>query len=95
VARCTVRHGNYSLEIEANSLYRAILAYDCRVVCGFPDALGLPRPDPDDVLTVTVDGREFRATHRQAMDWANQRSEQVCRREKELRESRHRRHYST
>jgi len=63
--------------VEADSLYRALQSFDTHIVCRYPDGEGIPRPAMDDVLEVTVDGREgvLRATMRQAWDWANRKSD--------------------
>lgn len=61
------------MEVDANTLYRAIMAYDTRIVSRDPNIVGYPRPALTDMFEVTVEGRAevYRRTLQDAWDWAN------------------------
>jgi hypothetical protein len=79
--RCTVRDGEYSLVVEADSLYRVMHSYNVHAVRSYPDAAGIPAPDMDAPLEVTVEGHPapYRRAMRQAWDWANRFADERCR----------------
>lgn len=87
--RCTVRDGDQSLTLEADSLYDALMRYETRIVCSYPEATGMRRPDMQSLLEVTVDGSDevYRRTMQQAWDWANRRSAERNRRARTTRQS--------
>jgi hypothetical protein len=59
----------HALEIEAKTLYSAILHFNAEAICH--PAYGLPKPTDDMVFDVEVDGKVYTRTFRHAMDWSN------------------------
>ena len=64
----------HTIEIEAKSLYSAILHFNAEAVSH--PAYGLPKPTDDMIFDVEVDGKIYTRTFRHAMDWANRHSAQ-------------------
>jgi hypothetical protein len=62
----------HTIEIEAKSVYSAILHFNAEAISR--PAYGLPKTADETVFEVEVDGVIHRRTLRQAMAWANARS---------------------
>jgi hypothetical protein len=59
----------HTLEIEAKTLYSAILHFNAEAI--YHPAYGLPKPTDDMIFDVEVDGKVYTRTFRHAMDWSN------------------------
>ena len=67
------------MTVEATSVYRAAIYY-----CGACAARGggPPVPTPASIITVRVDGREYRVREGRVREWANAKAEQDAERRK-------------
>jgi hypothetical protein len=79
--KCVVTFNGYSLELESESLYRAVIAFHTHAACGFADAIGYPVPGMDDHVYVETDGPDGRVIYRvrygDTRPWANREAERV------------------
>jgi hypothetical protein len=66
------------IEIEATSIFHAAIYY-CGACAARP---GGPRPARDSIITVRVDGKEYRVREERVREWANARAERDAQRRK-------------
>ena len=73
-----IRH---TMEVEADSLFAAVFAYNSNQICGAGNLRSFPKLTKDTEIEVESDGRVLRTTFRAAMAWANRKAERENRRQ--------------
>lgn len=65
--------GRHTMTVEAESLYAAVFAYNHQQICG--QHRHFPKLQRDTAIEVRApDGRTFRTTYGNALDWANRQT---------------------